>query len=70
MALFTNYDTYLTLSDNSINELQSWVNNIEQACRYITTKEPDLTIYTDANLAGWGVTNKINPIGGFWHNDI
>ena len=45
-----NYDTNLTLSNDSISELPWWVNNTEQACRYLTTTEPDLTIYTDASM--------------------
>ena len=59
----------MTLLDNSISETQWWVNNIEQACRCTTTMEPDLTIYNDVSLTGWGVTDKVHPSGEFWHNE-
>ena len=59
----------MILSDNTISELQWWVNNIEQSCRYITITKPDLTIYTDASLTEWGVTDKVNPSGGFWYSE-
>ena len=62
-----NFDTYLTVPVNSISELQWWVSNIEEACRYITRTEPYLTIYTDTSLTGWGVTDNVNPSGVFWH---
>ena len=44
-----------------MNELQRWVNNTEQACRYIARTEPDLTRYTDVNLLGRCVTDTVNP---------
>ena len=47
-----NCDAYLTLSNNSISALRWWVSNMEQACIYRTTTEPDLTIYTDTTLTG------------------
>ena len=61
------YDTYLALSDNFISKLQWWIDNIEQVCRYITTTEPDLTIYSE--VTGWGVTDKVNSREGFWHSE-
>ena len=59
----------MTLSDNSINELQCLVANIEHSCRYLTTTKPDLTIYTNASLTWWGVIDKVNHSEGFWHNE-
>lgn len=59
----------LTLLDDSISELQWWVNNIGPACRCITTTDPNLNIYNNVSLRGWGVTDKVHPSGEFWHND-
>ena len=59
----------MTLSNDSISKLQRWVNNIEKAYSYLTTTEPDLTIYADTSMTGWGVTDKVTPSGGFWHNE-
>ena len=57
-----NYDTFSTFSDNSISEVQWWVNNIEQSVyRTITTTKRDLSIYIDASFTGYGVTDKVNP---------
>ena len=61
-------DTYLTLSNTSVVGQQYWTSlPIYYNTLYII-REPNLAIYTDANLTGCGVTDKVNPTGGFWHN--
>ena len=64
-----NFEAYMTLSQESIQELQWWIENIEHSFRSLNIVEPDLVIYTDASMSGWGVTDKIKPSGGFWHKN-
>lgn len=59
----------MALSDNSVGELHWWVNNIQQACRHITTTYPYLTICINVSLTGRGVTDKVNSGGEFWDNE-
>ena len=42
-----------------------WINSIDKSCHHINNiSNPDITIYTDASLTGWGVTNEISPTRG------
>ena len=42
-----------------------WINSIDKSCHHINNiSNPDITIYTDASLTGWGVTNEISPSRG------
>ena len=41
--------------------MQWWINSIDNSCHHINIPNPDITIYTDASLAGWGITDGISP---------
>ena len=40
--------------------------NIATSIKHINIPEIDITIYTDASLKGWGITDGSNPSGGRW----
>ena len=42
-------------------------NNTDNPCHNINIPNPDITMYTDASLTGWGITDSISPSRGLWH---
>ena len=61
-----NFDKTCHLSENSLNELHWWVNNIQHSKDDIHKPPVDITVYTDASLTGWGIDDGKNPSGGLW----
>ena len=49
-----NYDSFMTLSHGSLEEVHWWSANIQTASRRILHNSPDLVVYTDASQTGWG----------------
>ena len=43
------------------------INNIDNSCHHINIPNPDITIYTDASLTGWSITDCIFPSRALWH---
>ena len=43
--------------------------NIATSIRYIKILEIDITIYIDANIKGWGITDGSNPSCGRWEDN-
>ena len=43
--------------------LIAYINN---SCHHINIPNPDITMYTDAILTGWGITDLIFPSRGLW----
>ena len=41
--------------------MQWQINNIDNSCHYINIANPDITIYNDASLTGWGITDGLSP---------
>ena len=62
-----NFEGKIRLSANAKAEIQWWINNIDNLCHHINIPNPDITIYADASLAGWGITNGISPSRGLSH---
>ena len=60
------FDHPAILSNNSLQEIDWWSMNIATSIKHINIPEIDITIYTDASLKGWGITDGINPSGGRW----
>ena len=46
-----------------------WREHIFASSQFIHTPPVDLTIYSDASLAGWGATDSVRTIGDKWHDD-
>ena len=63
-----NFDCKIVLSHNAVADINWWINNIDNSCHQITKPNPDLTIYTDASLTGWGITDGKSPSRGLWHS--
>ena len=64
-----NYSAYTTLSEESLQELQWWCDNIENVdykiC--IPNSKIDITLYTDASNDGWGAVMGTLKTGGRWN---
>ena len=46
-------------------------NNIFESFAHLNIPDPHITIYTDASLTGWGITDGKTPSGGRWdENEI
>ena len=43
-----------------------WKHNIKNSFQDLVIPKPDITIFTDANETGWGITDGHNPSGGQW----
>ena len=63
------FDTNITLNVESKKEIYSWKNNIFESFAHLNIPDPDITIYTDASLTGWGITDGKTPSGGRWDED-
>ena len=62
-----NFEGKIRLSANTKTEKQWWISNIDNSCHHINIPNPDITIYTDARLTGWGITDVIFSSMGLWH---
>jgi len=60
------FDKFTSISVKSRQEISWWLTNIDQAFNPVRTPPPDLIIYTDASMTGWGITDKLNPSSGLW----
>ena len=49
-----NFDSFMTLSHDSLEEIHWWSENILIASRRIFHNIPDVVVYTDASQIGWG----------------
>ena len=61
-----NYDAYMTLSPDSVAELEWWLANATSAYKDIFTEDPEVVITTDASLIGWGCICDGVTSGGQW----
>ena len=61
-----NFEGKMKLSEQAKNDLTWWINNImNNSCPMVQTK-PDLVIYSDASLKGWGGARGKTTTGGNW----
>ena len=52
----------ISLSSKAVSEIHLQINSVDNSCYHINNiSKPDITIYTDASLTGWGITNGISP---------
>ena len=61
-----NYEANMPISKVVREDLEWWSKNLESRVRYIKDYTFDKTIYTDASLTGWGATDGVRKIHGFW----
>ena len=56
-----NFEGKISLSSKAEFKIHWQINNIDNSCHHIKNiSNPDITIHTDANLTGWGITNGIS----------
>ena len=48
------YEAVIHIPDYIKTELQWWLNNIDTVTRHVHVSNPNITIFTDASLLGWG----------------
>lgn len=60
-----NFDELMWLSEDGITDIMWWMDNIQNA-RVIRRKEPDVELFTDASLLGWGAHTDQSETGGKW----
>ena len=58
------FDANITLNVESKKEIYWWINNIFESFAPLNIPDPDITIYTDASLTGWGIADGNVPSGG------
>ena len=65
-----NFDKQMTLSSSALQELEWWEQNISHSNKLICHTQPDITIYTDASMSGWGAfdTYTKQKVGGSGSN--
>ena len=64
---YPNYDTCLHLLEDSKEELTWWdMQMVRWNGKTVLTKEPELTIESDASTQGWGATCQGSDMGGPW----
>ena len=62
-----NFDSFMTLSHDSLEEIHWWSANILTASRNIFHNSPDVVVYTDASQMGWGAQIEHgNSTSGIW----
>ena len=62
-----NFDSFMTLSHDSLEEIHWWSANILTASRRIFHNSPDVVVYTDASQMGWGAQIEHgNNTSGIW----
>ena len=65
------FDTNLALNVESTKGIYWWINNIIESFAPLNIPDPDIIIYTDTSLTGWGITDGKTPSGGRWdENEI
>lgn len=55
-----NFDAKVTLSEQSRNLIQWWIENIRSCCKPISPGNPDIILFTDSSNIGWGGVNQTN----------
>ena len=61
-----NFEKIITLSEKSIHDLKWWLENIQNFPKPVHRPNPEIVIYTDASLTGWGATKEGISTGGMW----
>ena len=60
------YETMITLSDESRDDIQWWLDNLPNAVKIIQNSLPDFVTVSDASMVGWGAVFQGSSTGGDW----
>ena len=66
-----NYNSQMTLSEESFSEIKWWYDNIETVNYSILlpASKVGVIIYADASTKGWGAVKDAEKIGGMWSDE-
>ena len=64
-----NFESPMSLSPESINDLWWWIESVETAFNQISYDTTQITMTTDASKTGWVCTCQGTPTGGSWTTD-
>ena len=60
------FDAIMGLSKLALSDIEWWLLNLDDSFGYISRSPPDLTLYSDASLSGWGAALDSISSGGPW----
>ena len=62
------YDAHMRVSNEGMDDINWWLENVDYVYKTIWQDVPDMEIFSDASLKGWGakLTNTGISIGGRW----
>lgn len=60
------YKSQVALNDNALRDVHWWIENANCSGKRIEPYLPDIVIYTDASLQGWGCVIDEKKTGGRW----
>ena len=61
-----NFDAHKAISEKSVSEMHWWLRNLDGSFNPIRHPQVDVTLYSDASLAGWGAVMNDISIRGRW----
>ena len=61
-----NYDASITLSSESVSDLNWWMTTLPLACKNISMGNPTIEMATDASNLGWGAVCNGQSAQGMW----
>lgn len=65
-----NFDATMKISDSTKGDINWWILNAHSSCNPLDHGAPDITIYSDASLSGWGgVCNGLTARGIWSHTE-
>ena len=63
------FDSFVNFSHKARSDLHWWIENITTTSNTVTHGNPQVTIYSDASLTGWGRVLNSTSTGGQWSED-
>ena len=65
-----NFDSRVNFSEETRSEMRWWKKNIAASYNHIDidNSNPDLILFTDASLTGWGCSCELGRTGGQWNH--
>ena len=64
-----NYDVPIFLDEHAKDLVRWWIHHIDSQSNSLLTSPPQLDLYTDASMTGWGAVFGNSKTGGHWAQD-